>query len=601
MNEKKKAFDLRLLRRIFSFTRPYRKTLLFATVLAVILAILTPLRPYLIMYSVDHFVNAPMLQAQGIAGLLSQAGFWQCLIWITVFQFGLLIIESGLRFLFAYQANWLGQSVVNDMRNAVFRKIIYQDISYYDRTPIGTLTTRTINDIESINDVFSTGIISIVADLLTIVAIIVVMLRADWRITLACLAPFPLLVVATWWFKEAVNKSFQRVRNAVAALNAFVQEHLSGMYIVQAFAAEERELGKFRAINKEHRDANISGIFAYSVFFPMVEIILALSTGLLVWYGAARIFQYHTSMGLIISFVLYLNLLFRPLRMMADKFNVLQMGIIAGERVFTVLDSQEFLKNEGTYQAVHMQGRVEFRDVRFSYKPGTPVLRGISFLIEPGKTMAVVGHTGAGKTSLISILNRLYETEGGAILIDKRDIRDYEVGGLRSHIGIVLQDVILFSGTIADNITLRNPDIRRDKVVAVCTMLGIHDFILKLPGGYEFDVMERGNNLSQGQRQLLSFARALLYDPSILILDEATSSVDSESEQLIQHAIDTLIKGRTSIVIAHRLSTIRKADEIIVMDHGRIIERGNHQELLGQQGAYYQLYTAVEQMKEEEV
>ena len=582
----KKAFDLKLLARIFSFTRPYRKTLYTAMVLAIILAIISPMRPYLIKVSVDKYIGQHLIKG---------------LILISVFQFGILLIESGFRFWFTYRANWLGQTVVNDLRNTVFKKILFQNISYFDRTAIGTLTTRTINDIESINDVFSEGIISIVADILTIIAIMVVMLITDWRLTLICLSTFPLLVLATWWFKEAVNKSFQRVRNAVAALNAFVQEHLTGMYIVQAFTAEEREIGKFNIINKEHRDANIKGIFAYSVFFPIVEIILAASLGLLVWYGASRIMNYGATVGVVISFVMYLNLLFRPLRMMADKFNVLQMGIIAGERVFTILDSNEFLGNNGTLDAGNLRGEVEFRKVHFSYKPDVPVLKGISFKLQQGKTLAVVGHTGAGKTSLISIINRLYEIEGGSILIDGHDLKEYDIYSLRSHIGIVLQDVFLFSGTISDNITLRNPEISKEKVVEVAKMLGIHDFIMRLPGDYDFDVMERGNSLSQGQRQLLSFARALLYNPSILILDEATSSVDSESEQLIQHAIDTLIKGRTSIVIAHRLSTIRKANEIIVMDHGVITERGNHDSLISQRGAYYELYTAVEQMKEKEV
>ena len=582
----KKAFDLKLLARIFSFTRPYRKTLYTAMVLAIILAIISPMRPYLIKVSVDKYIGQHLIKG---------------LILISVFQFGILLIESGFRFWFTYRANWLGQTVVNDLRNTVFKKILFQNISYFDRTAIGTLTTRTINDIESINDVFSEGIISLVADILTIIAIMVVMLITDWRLTLICLSTFPLLVLATWWFKEAVNKSFQRVRNAVAALNAFVQEHLTGMYIVQAFAAEEREIGKFNIINKEHRDANIKGIFAYSVFFPIVEIILAASLGLLVWYGASRIMNYGATVGVVISFVMYLNLLFRPLRMMADKFNVLQMGIIAGERVFTILDSNEFLGNNGTLDAGNLRGEVEFRKVHFSYKPDVPVLKGISFKLQQGKTLAVVGHTGAGKTSLISIINRLYEIEGGSILIDGHDLKEYDIYSLRSHIGIVLQDVFLFSGTISDNITLRNPEISKEKVVEVAKMLGIHDFIMRLPGDYDFDVMERGNSLSQGQRQLLSFARALLYNPSILILDEATSSVDSESEQLIQHAIDTLIKGRTSIVIAHRLSTIRKANEIIVMDHGVITERGNHDSLISQRGAYYELYTAVEQMKEKEV
>ena len=582
----KKAFDLGLLKRIFSFTGPYRKTLYLAMTLAIVLAVISPLRPFLIKESVDKYINHHMLMG---------------LIYISIIQFGLLLVESALRFWFTYRTNWLGQTVVNDLRNKVFRKVLYQDVAYYDRTPIGTLTTRTINDIESINDVFSEGIISIVADILTIVAIIIVMMCTDWRLTLVCLATFPLLILATWWFKEAVNKSFQRVRNAVAALNAFVQEHLTGMYIVQAFAAERLELEKFTAINKEHRDANIKGIFAYSVFFPIVEIILASSMGLLVWYGAARMLHYGASVGVIISFVMYLNLLFRPLRMMADKFNVLQMGMIAGERVFVVLDSTEHITDNGVLKADGLKGSVEFKGVHFSYKPGVPVLKGVSFKLEAGKTMAVVGHTGAGKTSVISILNRLYEIERGDILIDGKPLKEYDIHSLRSQIGIVLQDVFLFSGTIADNITLRNADIPKEKVIEVAKMLGIHDFIMRLPGGYDFDVMERGNTLSQGQRQLLSFARALLYNPAILILDEATSSVDSESEQLIQHAIDTLIKGRTSIVIAHRLSTIRKANEIIVMDHGTIIERGNHESLIAGRGPYYNLYTAVEQMKEKEV
>ena len=582
----KKVFDLRLLRRIFSFTAPYRKTLFLTISLAVILAVLSPLRPFLIKVSVDKYIGNNLFEG---------------LMWISVFQFGMLMIESLLRFWFTYRTNWLGQTVVNDLRNTVFKKILFQNISYFDRMPIGTLTTRTINDIESINDVFSEGIISIVADILTIISIIIVMSVTDWRLTLVCLSTFPLLIIATWWFKEAVNKSFQRVRNAVAALNAFVQEHLTGMYIVQAFAAEQREMEQFKSINKEHRNANIKGIFAYSVFFPIVEIILAMSLGLLVWYGASRILNYGATAGVIIAFVMYLNLLFRPLRMMADKFNVLQMGIIAGERVFTVLDSDEHLDYNGTLVAEKIKGDVEFTDVHFSYKPGVPVLKGVTFSISAGKTMAVVGHTGAGKTSLISILNRLYETESGKILIDGHEIKEYDIYSLRKHIGIVLQDVFLFSGTMSDNITLRNPDISREKVIEVCKMLGMHDFIMRLPGGYDFDVMERGNTLSQGQRQLLSFARALLYDPSILILDEATSSVDSESEQLIQHAIDTLITGRTSIVIAHRLSTIRKANEIIVMDHGEIIERGDHASLINDRGAYYNLYTAVEQMKEKDV
>lgn len=576
----KKIFDFTLLKRIFAFAKPYRKSLYFCMAMSVVLAAFAPLRPYIIQLSVDKYIANHL---------------WEGLIWISVLHFGVLIIESLLRFWFMYRTNWLGQTVVNDLRKSVFQKVIYQDIAYYDKTPIGTLTTRTINDIEAVNDVFSEGIISIIADVLTIIAIIIVMLITDWRLTLICLIPFPLLIVATYYFKESVNKSFHSVRNAVASLNAFVQEHLTGMYLVQAFAAEQNELNKFKTINKQHRNANIKAIFAYSVFFPIVEIILAISLGLLVWYGASQLLNYEVTAGIVIAFVMYLNLLFRPLRMLADKFNVLQMGMVAGERVLVVLDSEEYLDNNGIISAEKIAGKIEFQNVHFSYKEGIPVLKGINFTLDAGKTMAIVGHTGAGKTSIISILNRLYETDEGKILIDDTNLKDYEIASLRSHIGIVLQDVFLFSGTVCDNITLRNETISIAQVEAVCKMLGIHDFILSLPGGYDFNVMERGNTLSQGQRQLLSFARALLYNPSILILDEATSSIDSESEQLIQHAIDTLIKGRTSIIIAHRLSTIKKANTILVMDKGKIIERGTHQSLLAQKGDYYKLYKAVEQ------
>lgn len=583
-NDIKKIFDLGLLRRIFSFTTPYKGSFYLSLFLSVILAIVAPLRPWLIQLSVDKYISNKLLEG---------------LIWISVIQLGILLVENLLRFWFMYLIGWLGQTVVNDMRKKVFRKVLFQDIAYYDRTPIGTLTTRTINDLEAVNEVFGQGVISIIADVLTIIAIIIVMLVTDWKLALVCLTTFPAIILATYIFKESVNKSFQRVRNAVAALNAFVQEHIVGMYIVQAFGAEQRELDKFKQINKEHRDANIKAIFAYSVFFPVVEIIATIAIALLVWWGAVRMMHFETSPGVIIAFVMYLNLLFRPLRMLADKFNVLQMGMVAAERVFGVLDSKENLHNKGTNKPEKIEGNVAFEEVHFGYRQDIPVLKGVSFTLDKGKTLAVVGHTGAGKTSIISLLSRIYEVNRGSIKIDGTDIRDYDVHNLRGHIGIVLQDVFLFSGSVFDNITLRNKDISMEEVQRVTKMLGMHEHIMKLPGGYNFNVMERGSSMSQGQRQLLSFARALLYNPSILVLDEATSSVDSESEQLIQHAIDTMIQGRTSIVIAHRLSTIRKADEIIVLDKGRIIEQGNHKELLEKKGAYYDLYTAVEKQKEE--
>lgn len=566
--------------RLLGYTRPYRKTLVLVITLSVILAALSPLRPWIIQQSVDKYISGKD---------------WTGLLWISVVHLAALLLESGLRFWFMYRAAWLGQRVVTDLRESVFKKLLFQNLGYYDRTPIGTLTTRTINDLESVNDVFSEGMLSIIADVLVIVFIIAAMLFTNWKLTVVCLVPFPILIWATYWFKNSVNASFQRVRNAVASLNAFVQERLVGMHLVQAFAAEEREFGKFNAINTEHRAANIKAIFAYSVFFPVVEIILAASTGLLVWYGAVQIMGAEASAGVIIAFVIYLNNLFRPLRQLADKFNVLQMGLIAGERVFKVLDSDEQLQNNGTVEAQTLKGDVRFEDVQFSYDGETPVLRGISFHLPPGDTLAVVGPTGAGKTSLVSLLGRLYEIQGGKILLDGRDLHDYDVYSLRRKIGVVLQDVFLFSGSILENISLRDPTISKNQVIEVCRLLGLHEHIMRLPGGYDFPVLERGGTLSQGQRQLVSFARALLYDPAILILDEATASVDSESEILIQKAIDTLIADRTSIVIAHRLSTIRKAEKILVLKAGKIAEEGNHESLSQQGGIYAQMLRAAEE------
>jgi ATP-binding cassette subfamily B protein len=427
------------------------------------------------------------------------------------------------------------------------------------------------------------------------VAILIAMFLTNWQLTLVCLIPFPFLILATYLFKESVNKSFIRVRNAVAALNAFVQEHITGMQIVQAFSVEEKEYGKFRKINKEHRNANINAIFAYSVFFPVVEIVLACSMGLLVWYAGVQVMDLPQEKavevsGQIVSFIIMLNLLFRPLRVVADKFNVLQMGMIASERVFKVLDNEDFANDDGNWHPEKVEGDIKFKQVSFGYNEEREVLKNINFHIRPGQTLAIVGHTGSGKTSIISLINRLYHVNKGEILIDDRNIEEYSLDVLRGEIGVVLQDVFLFSGSIYDNVTLRNYEISREEVMKAAQMIGIHDFIMQLPGGYDFNVMERGSTLSMGQRQLLSFIRALLYDPSILILDEATSSVDTESEQLIQHAIDKLISGRTNIIIAHRLSTIRKADIIMVLDKGEIREMGNHEELLAKNGFYAGLY-----------
>lgn len=572
----KKVFDFSLLRRIFTFAAPYKRALYLSMVMTVIFAVISPLRPYLIQVTVDKYIASQLTRM---------------LVTVTIIQMVLLLLESVVRFYFSYLTNWLGQSVVKDLRVTVYKKIIRLNLAFFDKTPIGTLTTRTVNDIEAINDVFSEGIISIVSDLLTIVAILVVMFLADWRLTLVSLSPFPILIFATYVFKESVNKSFYRVRNAVSALNAFVQEHLTGMVVVQAFTSEKREFARFKHINKEHRKANIDAIFAYSVFFPVVEIILAISLGLMVWWGSNKVLNYEVTQGVMIAFIMYLNMLFRPLRMLADKFNTLQMGMVASERVFKVLDNQDYIPDRGHQPADKMQGAITFDHVSFAYVEDRYVLKDITFQAKPGDTVAIVGHTGSGKTTIISILNRLYEIQKGSIKIDDIALPDYSLEALRSKIGVVLQDVFLFSGSIYDNITLHNGAITREQVEEASKLIGIHDFIMQLPGGYDYQVMERGSTLSLGQRQLISFVRALLYNPAILILDEATSSVDTESEMMIQNAIDKLIADRTAVIIAHRLSTISKADKIIVLDKGEIKEMGTHEELLKLEGFYFKLHS----------
>jgi ATP-binding cassette subfamily B multidrug efflux pump len=580
--QRKKLLDLGILRKVFAFAVPYKKKVYISVIISVVLAVISPLRPYFIQYTVNHFIA-------------DKNTYW--LILITIIQIGMLLVETALRFYFGFLTSWLGQTVVKDLRVTVYKKVLGLNLSEFDKTPIGTLTTRTINDIESVNDIFSDGLIPIISDLLSIVSILLFMFGVDWRLSLISLAPFPIIIIATYFFKESVNKSFIKVRNAVAALNAFVQEHITGMSVVQAFAVEDKEFKKFKEINKQHRNANIQAIFAYSVFFPIVEIVLAFSIGLLVWWGG----NYAFNAGVIISFIMYLNLLFRPLRVIADKFNVLQMGMVASERVFKVLENTNVTPNihEGIRSGA-IKGEVAFDKVSFAYIDEEYVLKNISFLINAGETLAIVGHTGSGKTSIISLLNRLYPINKGSILIDGKEINQYDIDFLRSRIAVVLQDVFLFSGSVLDNLTLRNPSIERKEVIEAARMIGVHNFIMQLPGGYDYNVMERGATLSLGQRQLLSFIRALLYNPSILILDEATSSIDSESENLIQNAIDKLIKGRTSIVIAHRLSTIRKADKIMVLDKGEIKEMGSHSELMNLRGHYYNLHKMQFEMQESE-
>jgi ATP-binding cassette subfamily B protein len=596
---KKKVFNLSLLQRVFQFVQPYKKLFYTSIFLAIIMAVFAPVRPFLIQITVDSASGKMVHIPHWSSILLFNANVnnvAQFIIHVTIFQIIFLLIETTIRFFFTFITAALGQSVVKDLRVTTYEKIVSLNLSQFDKTPIGTLTTRTINDIESINDIFSDGLIPIIADLLTIIFTLTTMFWMDWKLSLIALIPFPIIIIATYFFKESVNKSFIQVRNAVANLNAFVQEHITGMHVVQAFAAEEKEFNKFKKINKEHRNANIKAIFAYSVFFPVVEIVLAISTALIVWWvanEALRPFNIQMNFsGKIVAFIMYMNQIFRPLRVIADKFNVLQMGMIAAERVFKVLDNNDITINttNDSHTAETIKGAITFKNVWFAYTNEQYVLKNISFEVAAGETIALVGHTGSGKTSIISLLNRLYHIQKGSILIDNKIIDDYNIDVLRKSIGVVLQDVFLFSGSIIDNITLRNNAVTKEQVIEAAKMIDMHDFIMQLPGGYDYLVMERGSTLSLGQRQLISFIRALLYNPAILILDEATSSIDTESELLIQKAIDTLIVGRTSIVIAHRLSTIRKANKIIVLDKGEIKEIGTHETLLAHGGYYSKLY-----------
>ena len=578
----KKVFDFRLLSRIFAYAKPYAGKFRISVALALTLAALTPLRPVIINKTLAT-VNA--------GGSSSYSEILDFLIVMTILQLVLLVTEAVLRFYFTYLTSWLGHSVVKDMRVTVFEKILNLNLRQFDQTPIGTLTTRTINDIEAINDIFSEGLVPILADFLSILAILGAMFYIDWQLTLVCLIPFPIMIIATYFFKESVNRSFTQVRNAVASLNAFVQEHISGMQIIQSFTAEKREQHRFESINQKHRDANIKAIFAYSVFFPVVEVVLAFAMGILVWYASRHANESQTDTaifvaGHIVSFMLLLNLLFRPLRVIADKFNVLQMGMVAGDRVLKVLDNPDV--NADGPEAVDrsISGKISFKNVSFSYTDNNPILKNVSFEVSKGQTLALVGKTGSGKSTIISLISRLYQHQAGSILIDDKPVESFTLGSLRRGIAVVLQDVFLFSGSILDNVTLRNPGISREQVQKTAQMIGIHDFIMQLPGGYDYQVMERGTTLSLGQRQLLSFIRAMLMNPAILILDEATSSVDTHTEQLIQHAIRVLTAGRTSIVIAHRLSTVQMANRILVLEKGEVVEEGTHQVLM-QAGGYY--------------
>ncbi len=595
---RKKKFDTGLLFRILKLAKPYRSLFIFAAVLALVLAPLSGLRPLLIQKMVDDHIFTG-----DISGMTQ----------LTAILIGLLVLEVVLMYIFGMATSFLGASIVRDMRVNIFKHITSLNLTYFDKTAIGQSTTRTINDIETINAVFSEGIITIIADMLTLIVILSIMFYTSWKLTLVCMAVIPFMIVGVRWFKNEVAKSFQVVRNEVSRMNAFLQEHISGMRVVQIFNAEQQEAEKFKIINRAYTGANLRAIFAYAVFFPFVEIISAAALGLMVWYGARGVIENHITLGVLVAFPVYLNMLFRPVRMLADKFNTLQMGMVAAGRVFQLMDDDTYVEKSGTLKTDKIKGDVAFKNVWFSYDSQLKVqsgkfkvesdkddfqlstfnfqLKDVSFSLKAGETLAIVGSTGSGKTTITSVLSRFYNIQSGSITVDGVDIRDYDLKNLRSHISVVLQDIFLFSGSVLENITLRDKTILREKVKKCAEMIGADEFIERLPGGYDYQVMERGATLSMGQRQLISFVRALVFDPNILILDEATSSIDPESEAIIQYAIEKIIARRTSIIIAHRLSTIRHAQHILVMDKGEAIEFGTHAELLKiENGRYRELY-----------
>lgn len=569
------VFDYRVLRRIFQFVKPYVWLFYSLIFLTLILAILAPARPYLIQQTVDNDIAVNDRE-----GLLN----------MTLLLIGLALLQGVVQFLHTYLSAWLGQHVIRDIRVQLYRHILSLQLRFYDKTPIGRLVTRTVSDIETLADVFSNGLAAIAGDMLQLIFILAVMFYTDWRLTLISLSTLPILLISTYVFKEKIKVAFNDVRTAVSNLNTFVQEHITGMSVVQIFNSEERELQKFNKINQNHLQAHLKTVKYYSIYFPVAEVIAATGVGLVVWFGARQILYSDVTLGVLIAFIMYINQFFRPIRMIADRFNTLQMGIVSSSRILDLLDNNTHIQNNGNFAPERVEGKIEFSNVNFAYNDDDYVLRDISFSAEPGQMIALVGPTGAGKSSIINLLSRFYEIQQGEIFVDDKEIHEYQLDNLRKHIGVVLQDVFLFSDTIRNNITLNNTAISDNKIEEAARLVGAWEFINKLPGGLSYNVMERGGTLSVGQRQLISFVRTLVYDPRIIVLDEATSSVDSETEELIQQAVEKLMQSRTSLVIAHRLSTIQKADKILVLKKGRIVEHGTHSQLLQHDGLYADMH-----------
>jgi subfamily B ATP-binding cassette protein MsbA len=568
-----KAFDLQIFLRLMSFAKGYKVNFFIAAASTILLALVALINPYLIKETVDKYITEKDTQ-----GLVNN----------VLLMLGVVLLEVLLRFLFIYFANWVGQHIIRDIRAKTFRHILQFKMSYFDTNSVGKLVTRVVSDIETIAAFFSSGVFTIVSDVLQMFAVAALMFYFNWKLALIALAVLPILIYATRIFQKAIKATFQEVRNQVANLNGFVQERVTGMKIVQLFNREKIEYDNFMEINSKHKQAYVKTIWYFSIFFPIAEILSSIGIGLIVWFGSKQIITGEVpGPGTVIAFVQMAQMLFRPLRQIADKFNQLQMGIVSGERVFKVIDTQSSIAKNGTIKAANLKGNINFKDVRFSYLKDEEVLKGISLDVKSGQTVAIVGATGAGKSTIINLINRFYEIDSGSICVDTISIDDYTIESLRDQVAIVLQDVFLFSDSILNNITLKNKNITEEEVIQAAKQIGIHDFILTLPGGYQYNVKERGAMLSSGQRQLIAFLRAYVSKPSILILDEATSSVDANAEQMIQYATETITKGRTSIVIAHRLATIKKADKIIVMHKGLIVEEGTHQELLEKQDGYY--------------
>ncbi len=575
-DQKNKGLNLGLIKRILSYTQPYKKLFYGAVFFTLMLAGLAIVRPLLISKALNDYVtNAKDLQGLNTVCLMILA---------------LLFIEAFMQILNLRITNLLGQNIVKDLRNQVYKHIIHLKNTYFDTTPVGTLVTRAISDIESLSDVFAQGFIVIAGDIVMLLIFVSVMFAKNWVLTLLALSTIPLLFVATALFKRGVKKTFTLVRNAVAALNTFTQEHITGMRLVQLFNREEQEFEKFKEINHQHRVANIKAIFFYSVFFPIVEILSSVSVALIIWFVGINGNAYNVGLGDITFFIMMVNMLFRPIRMLADRLNTLQMGVVSAERVFKVLDTNEQINNAGIVKFNGVKQNISFKNVWFAYSNEHYVLKDVSFTINAGQTVALVGATGAGKSTIINLLSRFYEFSKGEIAIDGIDIRKLDLTTLRKNTGVVLQDVFMFNDTLFNNITLNNPDIKFEDVVSATKQIGLYDYILSLPDGFNYQVTERGQGLSAGQRQLIAFIRAFVYQPSIFILDEATATIDTQTEQLIQKAAEKISQGRTSIIIAHRLSTIKHVDKIFVFDQGKIIEEGSIQELLNTDSKFKKLY-----------